>query len=80
MADGDVVMMMMMTTCKGLMTMMMTMTMIVMVTTCTGLPPGSMITGVSGGTITDSRTLKGGHKHGDELLAGLFSILMSFEI
>ena len=48
MADGDVVM-----------TMMMTMTMIVMVTTCTGLPPGSIITGVSGGTITDSRTLKG---------------------
>ena len=78
MADGDVVMMIMMTTCKGLMTMMMTM--IVMVTTCTGLPPGSIITGVSGGTITDSRTLKGGHKHGDDLLAGLFSILMSFEI
>ena len=57
MADGDVVMILMMTTCKGLMTMMMTITMIV--TTCTGLPPGSMITGVSGGTITDSRTLKG---------------------
>ena len=64
MADSDVVMMvMMMTTCKGLMTMMMTMmmtmTMIVTLTTCTGLPPGSIITGVSGGTITDSRTLKG---------------------
>ena len=53
MADGDVVMMVMMTTC----TMMVTMAMIV--TTCTGLPPGSIITGVSGGTITDSRTLKG---------------------
>ena len=59
MADGDVVMILMMTTCKGLMTMMLTMTMIVTVTTCTGLPPGSIITGLSGGTITDSRTLKG---------------------
>ena len=52
------IMLMVIKTWTGLVLIMMVITMtMMMIKTWTGLPPGSTMTGVCGGTITDSRTL-----------------------